>query len=116
MGKGEIHEKRVACDRSEVLSDEASLLFPIPYLLEEMGHVDFLRLHLHHPRVFEHAPGRRSSRALFLKTAQEVSNVQSSIISRYVPALDKVLEVFSPFDTVLGLVLKFWDRLSNNVG
>jgi len=48
----------------------ASLILPVPYLLEEVGHVDFLGLHLHHPGMFEHAPWGRSSWAFFLQTTQ----------------------------------------------
>lgn len=41
---------------------------PIPHLREEMLHVDFLALHLHHPRVFDHAPGRCATGGFFFET------------------------------------------------
>lgn len=31
-------------------------IFPIPHLLEEKFHVDFLTMHLDHPGVLKHAP------------------------------------------------------------
>jgi hypothetical protein len=47
---------------------------------------------------------------------QEVSNVPSLRMCQHVPAFDKILEVLSPFDTILGFILEFRDRLSDDVG
>lgn len=44
------------------------LVFPVPDLLQEVRHVDFLSLHLYHPWVFQHAPWCGSARAIFLET------------------------------------------------
>ena len=45
----------------------ASLILPVPHLLEEVGHVDFLGLHFYHPGMLEHAPWGRSSWAFLLQ-------------------------------------------------
>lgn len=46
------------------------LVLPIPHLLEEMAHVNFLGFHFHHPRMLKHAPWCGSSRALFLEAGE----------------------------------------------
>lgn len=43
------------------------LVLPVPYLFEEMSHVDLLGFHLDHPWVLKHAPGCGSTRTFFLK-------------------------------------------------
>ena len=45
-----------------------SLILPVPDLLEEVLHVDFLCLHVDHPRVLEHTPRRRPAVVVFLET------------------------------------------------
>jgi hypothetical protein len=45
-----------------------SLILPVPNLLEEVLHVNFLGSHFDHPRVLEHTPWGGSTRAVFLKT------------------------------------------------
>ena len=42
-------------------------ILPIPDLAQEVGHVDFLALHLDHPWVLHHAPGRGSARRFFFE-------------------------------------------------
>lgn len=61
----------------QTLLDEV-LVFPVPHLLEEVGHVDLLRLHLHHPWMLEHTPRCSSPWAFLLKTisSQQSGHVQ----------------------------------------
>ena len=47
----------------------ASSVLPVPHLLQELLHADLLAAHLHHPRVFEHAPRRRAAGGFLLETA-----------------------------------------------
>ena len=53
---------------SKITTSRSGLIFPVPHLLEEVGHVDFLCLHLKHPRVVEHTPGRSASGRLLFET------------------------------------------------
>jgi hypothetical protein len=55
MGKNMIAEKSRQLNRKS-LNRETNLILPIPNLLQEVTHVDFLRLHFEHPWVVEHAP------------------------------------------------------------
>ena len=67
------HDLSIDPERKEVLLSKCSgghLILPIPHLLQEMSHVDLLRLHLYHPRVLKHAPWCGSARALLLKAAK----------------------------------------------
>lgn len=50
-----------------------SSILPIPNLGEEVLHVDFLTLHLHHPGMLDHAPRRSTAGRLFFKTVCFVS-------------------------------------------
>jgi hypothetical protein len=52
-----------------------NLVFPVPDLPYEIGHVDLLVFHVQHPGMFEHPPGSRSSRRFFLQTRRKVSTI-----------------------------------------
>lgn len=51
-----------------------NLLFPVPHLFQKIGHVDFLRPHVHYPRMFQHPPGSCSSGGFFFETETVVSH------------------------------------------
>jgi hypothetical protein len=97
----------VSSARQQTTSSEISLsliplnpsILPIPNLLQESRHIDLLSLHLGHPGMFQHPPGRRSPRRLLLQTA-----------------LDEVLEAIAPLDLVRRFILQFGDRLGHDVG
>ena len=101
------------------------LVLPVPHLLQELLHADLLALHLHHPRVLEHAPGGGAAGGVFLEAreADLVSFRKGSAVlaftfereekmgwererEEHVPAFDKVLEIGAPFD--LRLVATRW--------
>ena len=60
--------KPLSRDRPQTIVIPFSIL-PVPNLSQEMFHVDFFAVHLHHPRMFEHAPWGRSSRWFLFQTA-----------------------------------------------
>lgn len=85
--------------------------FPVPDLLQEMFHVHFLALHLHHPRVLQHTPRCRAAGRFFLETAVTIVSIclsASASIERgsNSPALDEVFERFAPFDAVVRFIFE----------
>jgi hypothetical protein len=97
---------------TEVLCSRA-LLFPGPDRGQEVCHVDPLAAHLDHPGVLEHSPGRGAAGGFFLETIKAISieinskmaGESSSFGLADIPALNKVLEIITPFYTRLRLVL-----------
>lgn len=65
--KVKMHARTLRSNRMNCATVDESSILPVPYLLEEVSHVDFLRLHLHHPWVLEHTPWSCSSWAFFLE-------------------------------------------------
>jgi hypothetical protein len=91
-------------------------LFPVPDLRQEVCHVDFLVLHLHDPRVIQHPPRTRSSSGILLQaTIHFVSITNEAGPERYLPTRNKILEVITPFDSQMGLILQLWNRLSDDI-
>lgn len=54
--------------RSARKSDICRSVFPVPDLLEEMLHIDFLPLHFDHPGVLQHSPRGRAARSFLFQT------------------------------------------------
>lgn len=63
-----VQEEKEGAGRVELRESGFDLVLPVPHLLEEVCHVDFLRLHLHHPGMLKHAPWCCSSGTFFLET------------------------------------------------
>lgn len=92
-----------------------------------MGHVDPLGPHFDHPRVFQHSPGRCTTRWFLLKTAKRVSykclpsfkNALREEIekkgNRHLPTLDEILEVITPLDSIFWFILQLGNRLTHNI-
>lgn len=54
----------------EVLFSAHFSIFPVPYLYQEMLHIDFLALHFNHPRMFKHSPRSGTAGGFFLKAGR----------------------------------------------
>lgn len=98
-----------------------------------MGHVDPFGADLDHPRVLQHSPRGATTSWLLLETVEETCQLLNSSLShsqvivahaiwllkkskRYdLPTLNEVLEISTPFDARLGLVLESRYRLSHNI-
>ena len=59
------------CVHFNSVTRDTSSLRPTPNLSQEVRHVDFLGLHLRHPRVFHHSPGGGPAGGIFLEAGIE---------------------------------------------
>lgn len=109
----------------EVLFSAHFSIFPVPYLYQEMLHIDFLALHFNHPRMFKHSPRSGTTGGFFLKTGrvrQQMSPVEVEHSNAeqqkggYIPAFDKVLERSAPRDPVLRFIFQSRNWLPDNIG
>lgn len=93
-------------------------VLPVPDLSQKPFHVDLLALHLDHPWMFQHPPGRSSSGWFFLETEYQVSHcclTSTGSEALHVPAFDEVFETLTPVNTLGWLILEFRYRLSDDV-
>ena len=92
-------------------------LFPVPDLRQEVCHVDLLVLHLHDPWVIQHPPRTRSSSSIFFQATQYTLSASLMRLGQnaYSPARNKVLEVITPFDSQVWLILQLWNRLPDDI-
>lgn len=83
-------------------------IFPVPDLLKEASHIDLLSLHLNHPRMLEHSPGRSASAGLLLQASRSISIVARELtLRKLLPAFNEILKVGTPFNLWFSITRRF---------
>lgn len=97
--------------------NKTELLFPVPDLFQKIGHIDFLALHVHDPRMFQHPPWSSSSRRFFFQTEVDllVTVIWTRAEEENSPAINKVLEIIRPANPMIRLIFQLRDRLADDV-